>query len=98
MGWKKDETRGTYDFNQGITTKTSMIRLKVYNYGDAYIHVKRTISISNTGTAAAPNNANKKTILKSYTPFTICISKWNNTQIDNANDIDVVMPVDNLIW
>ena len=46
-----------------------MISLKVYNYGDAYIHVKRTISISNTGTAAAPNNANKKIILKSYTPL-----------------------------
>ena len=75
MGCKNDETRGKYDFNQGITTKTSMIRLKVYNYGDAYIHVKRTISISNTSTAAAPNNANKKIILKSYTPFTICISK-----------------------
>ena len=30
---------------------------------------------SNTGTTAAPNNANKKIILKSYTPFTICISK-----------------------
>ena len=63
-----------------------------------HTYMLKELHQSNTGTAAAPNNANKKIILKSYTPFTICISKWNNTQIDNANDIDVVMPMDNLIW
>ena len=73
-----------------------MIRSNTYNYSDAYIHVKGTISIPNTGTAAAPNNANKTEILKSS--FTNCISNINNTQIDTANDIDLVMPEDNLIW
>ena len=36
-------------------------------------------------------------ILKNYAPFTICISKVNNTQINNAKDIDVVMSMYNLI-
>ena len=48
---------------------------------DAYIHVKGTIIIPNTGAAAVPNNG-KKVIFKNFAQFTICISKMNNTQID----------------
>ena len=47
--------------------------------------------------AAAPNNANKKIIFKNCVPFTNCISRISNTQIDDAHDIDVVMPIYNLI-
>ena len=36
-------------------------------------------------------------VFKNCAPFTNCISKINNTQIDNAKDIDVVMPMYNLI-
>ena len=43
------------------------------------------------------NNANKKVIFKNCAPFTDCISKINNTQVDNAKDIDIVMPMYNLI-
>ena len=39
----------------------------------------------------------KKVILKNCAPFTNCISEINNTQIDNAKDIDIVMPMYNLI-
>ena len=78
-----------------MTLNTSMIRSNTYNYSDAYIHVKGTISITNPGATAAPNNSNKKVILKSS--FTNCISDTNNIQLNSANDIDVVMPVDNLI-
>ena len=61
-----------------------------------HILVKRTISI----TAQAgdnPNNANKKVVFKNCAPFTDCISKINNTQIDNGKHIDVIMPMYNLI-
>ena len=74
-----------------------MIRSSFCDNNDVYIHVKRTITIPNTGKAAAPNNFNEKVIFKNCTPFTYCKSKINNTQIDNANDNDVVMPIDNLI-
>ena len=34
---------------------------------------------------------------KNCAPFTNCISEINNTQVDNAKDIDIVMPMYNLI-
>ena len=35
----------------------------------------------------------KKVIFKNCALFTDCIIKINNTQVDNANDIDIVMPM-----
>ena len=74
-----------------------MLRSSLCDYSDAYILVKGTITAANTGTAAAPNNADKKVIFKNCAPFTSCISRINNTQIDDAQYIDVVMPMYNLI-
>ena len=34
---------------------------------------------------------------KNYARFTNCISEMNNTQIDNAKDIDIVMPIYDLM-
>ena len=48
------------------------------------------MTVENTGTAPAPNNR-KYIIIKNCAPFTDCISEINNTQIDNAKEIDVVM-------
>ena len=42
---------------------------------------------------ADANNTNRKVILKNCTAFTDCISKMNNTQVDNAKHIDIVMPI-----
>ena len=64
------------------------------DYSDAYILVKGNITVNNTATGAAANDTNKKVISKNCAPFTSCISKINNTQIDNA---DLVMPMHNLI-
>ena len=74
-----------------------MLRFSLCDYSDAYILVKRNISVNNTGTAAAPNNRNKKVIFKNCVPFTSCISKINNTQVDNAKNIDIIMSMHNLI-
>ena len=64
----------------------------------AYILVKGTITVNNTAVqGAGANNINKKVIFKNCAPFTNCISEINNTQIDNAKDIDIVMPMYNLI-
>ena len=52
---------------------------------------------NNAGAGAAANNIGKKVIFKNCAPFTNCISKINNTQIDNAEYIDIVMPMYNLI-
>ena len=75
-----------------------MLKSSLCDYSDAYILVKGTISVNNTAAAAAAaNNTNKKVICKNCAPFTNCISEINNTQIDNAKDIDTVMPMYNLI-
>ena len=58
-----------------------------------YIAVKGTITV------ADPTNANydKKLAFKNNAPFTSCISKINNTLIDNAEDLDIVIPMFNLL-
>ena len=93
-----DESRGAYNVNSQIKFKTTMLKSILCDYSDAYILVKGTISVNNTVAAGvAVNNTNKKVIFKNCAPFTNCISKINNTQIDNAKDIDIVMPMYNLI-
>ena len=75
-----------------------MLKFSLCDYSDAYILVKGTSSVNNTAAqGAAANNTNKKIIFKNCAPFTNCISEINNTQIDNAKDIDIVMPMYNLI-
>ena len=94
-----DESRAAYNVNSQIKFKTTMLKSSLCDYSDAYILVKGTISVNNTAAAgaAAVNNNNKKVIFKNCAPFTNCISEVNNTQIDNAKDIDIVMPMYNLI-
>ena len=93
-----DEARGTYSLNKQTKFKTAMLRSSLCDYGDAYILAKGNIRVNNTAAeGAAGTNTNKKVILKSCAPFTSCISKINNTQIDNAEYIDIVMPMYNLI-
>ena len=93
-----DESRGTYNVNSQIKFKTTMLKSSLCDYSDAYILVKGTISANNTAAAgAAANNTNKKVIFKNCAPFTNCISEINSTQIDNAKDIAIVMPMYNLI-
>ena len=62
-----------------------------------YILVKGNITFNNTTAEdAAANNTNKKVIFTNCAPFTNCKGKKNNTQIDNAECIDIVMPMYNL--
>ena len=74
-----------------------MLRSSVCVYNDAYKLFKGTIIVTNTGKAAAPNNRNKNVIFKNCIPSTDYISEINNTEIDHAKDIDVVMPMYNSI-
>ena len=89
-----DESRGAYNINSQIKFKTTMVKSSLCDYSDAYILVKGAITVNNT---TASNNTNKKVIFKNCAPFTICISEINNTQVGNAKDIDIAMPMYNLI-
>ena len=71
-----------------------MLRSSLCDYSDAYILVKGNITVNNTAAdGAAANNTNKKVIFKNCAPFTNCISKINNAEIDNVQYINIVMPM-----
>ena len=93
-----DESRRTYSVNSQIKFKTTMLKSSLCDYTDAYTLVKGTITVNNTAASDADaNNTNKKVIFKNCALCTNCISEINNTQVDNAKDIDIVMPMYNLI-
>ena len=77
-----------------ITFKTTMLKSSLYDYSDASILVKGNITVNNKAAADADaNNTNKKVIFKNCALFTGCISEINNTQVDNAKYIDIVLPM-----
>ena len=93
-----DKSRGTYNINSQIKFKTTMLKSSLCDYSDAYILVKGYIAVPNTETAGADaNTTNKKVIFKNCAPFTNCINEINNTQVDNAKDIDIVMPMYSIV-
>ena len=95
-----DQSRGTYNASNQIKFKTSMIKSNLCNYNDAYIPFSRPITISGDredDAAKLADERNKEVIFKICAPFTDCISEINNTQIDNAKDIDVLVPICNFI-
>ena len=81
-----DESQETYDEDQ-IRFKISMLRSSLCDYSDAYILFKGTIAARNTAAQDAVNNYTNK---KVSSLFINCISRINNTQVDDALDIDVV--------
>ena len=70
-----------------------MLRSDLSDYSDVYIVVKGEITVTN------PNNYayDKKLAFKNNAPFISCISKINNTLIDNAEDLDIVTPMYDLL-
>ena len=95
-----DQSRGEYNTNSNIRFKNTMIRSSFCNYSDAYILVKGKIAITGEGTDAAARQEDAKDkgiIFKNCAPFINCKSEINNTEIDNAKDIDIVMLMYNLI-
>ena len=93
-----DDIRGAYSPNKQNRFKTTKLKSSLWDNSDAYILVKGNISVNNTAAAAsAVNNTNKKLIFKNCAPFINWISKINNTQIDSAEYIDIVIPMYNLI-
>ena len=95
-----DESRRTYNANSQIKFKTTMLKSSLCDYSDAYIIVKGTITITGAGADAAARQADERdkgVAFKNCAPFINCISEINNIQVDNAKDIDVVMPMYNLI-
>ena len=71
-----------------------MLRSDLCGYSDAYIVVEGTIIVEGINDA---NQRNRKLTFKNNVPFRSCISKINNTLIDNAEDLDITIPIHNLL-
>ena len=69
-----------------------MLRSDLCDFSDAYIVVKRAITVTDPANA----KANKSVAFKNNAPFINCISEINGVQIDNAEDLDVAMPMYNM--
>ena len=93
-----DEWRGTYT-GSDIKSKTTMLRSNLCDYVDAYILVKGTIKIVGAGNNDAAKRLDKRNAgagFKNCAPFTKCIIRINNADIDTAQDTDIVMSIYNL--
>ena len=88
----------TYNENKSIRFKTPLLRSDLCDYADAYILVNGTITVT---VAAGANNIrdkrNKPLILKNNAPFVSCITKINNELIEDAEDLDIAIPMYNLL-
>ena len=73
-----------------IKFETKVIKSNLCDYSDAYILV--TGDITATG-----GDANTKVAFKNCAPFTKCVTHINDEHVDNADNLDIVMPMYNLI-
>ena len=83
-----------------IKFTSSMMRSNLCDYSNAYILLKGTITIDWLGDNDATKRADERSkgvIFKNCAPFTECISNINNTQINNAKYIHIMMLIYNLI-
>ena len=85
-----------YKRSKQIRFKTSMLTSDLCDFSDAYIFVKGAIDLTKADGRRYTDIRDRLLAFKSNAPFTYCISKINNVFIDNAEDLDVVMPMYNL--
>ena len=62
-----------------------MLRPNLFDYSDAYIVIKRTITVDGTN---ANNQTDKMLTFKNNTSFRSCVSKISNTFINNAEILE----------
>ena len=80
-----DNSKSNYDAINEITYNTEILKSNLCDHKDAYILVRVDITV-----VAAPA---AQVAFKNCAPFTKCITKVDETTIDNAEDLDLVMPI-----
>ena len=90
----------TYNVNSQMKSKTTMLKSSLCDYSGAYILDKGKITVTVAGDDAAARQGDERdkgVAFKNCFPFTNCISGINNSQTDHCKDIDIVMPLYNLL-
>ena len=95
---KVNSLSNTYNENKSVRFKTPMLRSNLCDYSDAYILVKGTITVNDivNGAENETLRRNRPLILKINAPFVSCMT-INNEFIEDADDLDLVMPMYNLL-
>ena len=103
-----DQLKGVYNANSDIGIKATMLKSTLCDYSDAYIPLKGRITITEDAgldegrteaellVARQADKRNKGVIFKNCAPFINCKTEINSTEIDNATNIDIGMPMYNL--
>ena len=73
-----------------VKFETKFIKSNLYDYSNAYIHVTRNITATGGG-------ANDRVAFQNCAAFTKCITDINDEHVDNADNINIIMPMYNLI-
>ena len=96
---KVNRLSNTYNENESIRFKTPMLRSDLCDYSDVYILVKSTITVNGivNGVENEILRRNRPLILKNNAPFVSCMTKINNEFIEDADDLDIAMPMYNLL-
>ena len=98
---KVNSLSNAYNKNKSIRFKTPMLRSNLCDYSDAYILVKGTIAVTAPGANNNANNIrdkrNRPLILKNNAPFVSCRTRINGKLIEDADVLDIVMPMYNLL-
>ena len=91
---ENDLSGGQYSVYKNIKFKTPMLTSDLCDYNDPYIVLKGIMTVEGTSDA---NKRNKNLTFRNNSPFRLCRSKTHNIFVDNAEDVDIVMPMYNLL-
>ena len=91
---KVNSLSNTYNEIKSIRFKTPMLRSDLCDYADEYVLVNGIIILARNHPR---DRQNRPLILKNNAPFILCITKINGELIQNAEDLNIVMPMHNLL-
>ena len=91
---KVNSLSNTYNENMSIRFKTPMLRSDLCDYADAYILVNGTVTVAGN---QPRDRQNRPLILKNNAPFVSCITRINNELVEDADDLDIVISMYNLL-
>ena len=91
---KVNSLSNTYNENKSIRFKTPMLRSDLCDYADVYILINGTITVAGNHLR---DRQNRPLMLKSNAPFISCITIVNGELTEDADDLDIAMPMYNLL-
>ena len=91
-----DQSNETYNKNKDVRFKTNQLRNDLCDFNDAYIIVTGKITAINPGND--DNVYNRKVSLKNSAPIFNCTLKTNSQLVEDAQDLDIVIPMHNLLY